>query len=230
MRMKFNVKRQGPPMPKAVLPHLKKASHYAADQAIKTAKVASRSKVRSVGLGGLANAIGATSSLEKRRTSGNAWGVIYARGGLYSRANQALMAYTEGATILPTGGRKWLAFPTKAAGRLRRLPIPRVGGRGYANFRNTPGRSGMKLRFVQFNPRSAALVLDDASMNPKTGRAKPMGKRLGRGQQRKKMVIIFRLIKFTRRAARYSQHQIVATAGTTVPRHVEDYQRKNPLS
>ena len=212
-----------------VLPHLRKAAHYATDKAIEEAKTNTRTTIRAVRLGKLANAVGATSSLKKRRTNGGAWGAIYARGGLHSRANQALMAYTQGATILPTGGRKWLAYPAKAAGRVARLPVPRIGGRGYANFKNQPSRSRMKLRFVRFSARSAALVLDNASVSNKTGRAKPMGKRLGRGATRKPFVVMFWLIKFTTRAKRFDQHQIVRRSGARIGHYAHEYQARHPV-
>ncbi|MES2903269.1 MAG: hypothetical protein V4696_03705 [Pseudomonadota bacterium] len=228
--MKFRTKLQGQGMAKVVIPHLRRASHEATDRAIQDAKTRTRTTIRGVGLGRLDNAIGATSSLKKRRTNGRAWGAIFARGGIYSRANQALMSYTEGATILPTGGRKWLAYPTKAAGRLTRLPIPRVGGRGYANFKNQPSRGRNRLKFVRFSVNRAALVLENATVSNKTGRAKPMGKRLGRGARREKFVIMFWLIKFTRRAARFNQHAIVADAGARIGVYVEEFQRRNPVA
>lgn len=212
-----------------VLPHMRRASHFATDKAITKAKATTRETIRSVGLGRLAQAVDATSSLKKGKTAGGAWGAVYAKGGLDSRANQALMAYTEGATIVPTGGRQWLAFPTKAAGRLIRLPIPRIGGRGFGNFKNHPSRSGLKLRFVQFNPMRAGLFLDDATVSNKTGRAKPFGKRLGRGATRQKSVMMFVLIKITTRAARFNQHAIVAAAGSKIGDYVEEYQSRNPL-
>jgi hypothetical protein len=218
--------RQGPAMRDVVLPSLRRASHYATDKAIDDAKRVTRNTIRNVRLGRLANAVGATSSLKKRKTAGGAYGVIYARGGEYSRANQALMAYTEGARIMPTGGRKWLAYPTKAAGRLVRLPIPRIGGRGYANFKNQPSR-GPRLRFVPFGPRRAALVLDDASVSNKTGRAKPMGKRLGRGATAKRFVVMFWLIRFTTRAGRFDQHAIVRRSGEKIGTYVEEFQARN---
>lgn len=212
----------------AALPHLQRASHYATDRAIKHAKTRTRSTIRSVGLGRLSNAVGATSSLEKGRTAGGAWGAVYARGGINSRANQALMAYTEGARILPTGGRKWLAFPTKAAGRLIRLPIPRIGGRGYGNFKNQPSRNRFKLRFVQFSPRSAGLFLDDASVSNKSGKAKPF-KRRSATSTRKRSILMFHLIKFTTRAKRFDQHAIVRESGKQIGTFVEEYGRRNPL-
>jgi hypothetical protein len=209
------------------IPQLRKASHYAADKAIKAAKTESRAIIRGVGLGRLANAIGSTSSLAKERTSGNAWGAIFARGGIDSRANQALMAYTQGASIVPTGGRKWLAFPTKAAGRLVRLPIPRVGGRGYANFKNQPNRYGMQLRFVKFSQTHAALVLDQGIVSNKTGRVRRGAKRAGAASSHQHFIVMFWLIPFTRRAARFDQHEIVRRNAQQIGTYIEEYGRKN---
>lgn len=210
------------------LPHMRRASHYATDRAIKAAKTRTRTTIRAVGLGRLSNAVGATSSQEKGRTAGGAWGAVFARGGINSRANQALMAYTEGARILPTGGRKWLAFPTKAAGRLVRLPIPRIGGRSFGNFKNQPSRNRFKLRFVQFSPRSAGLFLDDASVSNKSGRARPF-KRRSKTATRTKSVLMFHLIKFTIRTKRFDQHAIVRAEGAKIGSYVEEYGRRNPL-
>lgn len=209
------------------LPHLRRASHFATDRAIQDAKRETRMTIRGVGLGRLSGAVGATSSLEKGRTHGNAWGVIYARGGINSRANQSLMAYTEGATIVPTGGRKWLAYPTKAAGRVVRLPIPRIGGRGHANFKNQPGRYGMKLRFVRFSQSRAALVMDQAIVSNKTGRVRRGAKRPGAASSRQRFVIMFWLIRITTRAARFNQHAIVAKYGRNLGSYVEQYARRN---
>jgi hypothetical protein len=221
--------RQGPSLKDVVLPSLRRASHYATNEAIEDAKKTTRSTIRNVRLGGLANAIGSTSSLKKRKTgpSQSAYGVIFARGGEFSRANQALMSYTEGARITPGPGKKWLAYPTKQAGRLVRLPIPRTAGRKYANFKNQPSR-GPKLRFVKFSERKAALVLDDASVSNKTGKAKPMRKRLGRGAKRYKFVIMFWLIRYTTRAARFNQHRIVAQSGQKIGNYVEQFQARTP--
>lgn len=227
MRFSIRTKRFGPPLAQRVLGELQRASHVATDKAIGVALAKTRSTIRGVGLGGLANAVDSTSSLKKAKGKGRAYGVIYAKGGINSRANQSLMAYTQGAAIFPTPGKKWLAYPTKAAGRLARVPLPRVGRRVFANVRNTPGLAG-RLRFVQFSPRSAALVLDDASVSGKTGRAKPFGKRIGRGATRQKFVIMFWLIKFTKRAARFSQHDIVASAGASIGRYVAEYQAQQP--
>lgn len=226
MRPKYRVKRHGKGMAAIVIPELRAAAHYASDKAIELAKSNTRARIRAVRLGGLANAVGSTSSLKKRKTQTNrSWGAIFARGGLHSRANQALMAYTQGALIRPTGGRRWLAYATKAAGRLARLPIPRTSGRGYANFRNQPSRvRGVQLTFVQFSATRAALVLKNASVSNKTGRAKPMGKRLGRGATQERMVVMFWLIRYTNRAARFNQDRIVRDAAQAQPRFVREFQ------
>lgn len=231
MRIRARHKRQGPGISRAVLPHLRAAAHYAADGAIQIAKRDTRAKIRSVGLAGLANAVDATSSLAKRRTNGSAWGAIFARGGINSRANQALMSYTEGALIRPTGGRKWLAYATAAAGRLTRVPLPRIGGRSFGNVRNNPSLSsrGLNLQFVRFSANRAALVLKNASVSRKTGRAKSAGARIGRGADRRDFVVMFWLIRFTARAARFDQGAIVQQASRAVPRLAEEYQRKHPI-
>lgn len=229
MRATARFKRIGPRMVDVALPHLRRAAHYATDKAIKDAKTQTRSTIRAVGLGRLANAVGSTSSLAKGRTAKEAWGAIFARGGIDSRANQALMAYTEGATIVPTGGRKWLAYPTKAAGRLVRLPIPRIGGRSYGNFKNSPSRYGLKLRFVRFSPSRAALVMDEAIVSNKTGRVRRGAKRPGKASTRQRFVVMFWLIKITTRAARFDQHAIVRASGQKIGFYVEEYARRNPV-
>lgn len=227
IRTSIRVKRLGTPLAATVIKDLRGASHFATDKAIEKAKIQTRATIVGVGLGRLANAVGATSSLKKRKTEGSAYGVIFARGGIDSRANQALMSYTEGAQIYPTGGRKWLAFPTQAAGRLARVPLPRVGRRVFANIKNRPGLAG-QLKFVPFSSTHAALVLEDASVSNKTGRAKPFGKRLGRGATRQKFVVLFWLIRFTARAARFNQHAIVAQAGADIGKYVAEYQARTP--
>lgn len=218
----------GKGMADVVIPVLRGAAHYATDRAIQDAKKESRAKIRAVRLGGLANAVGAASSLRHPRDRGRsnrAWGAIFARGGQFSRANQALMSYTKGALIAPTAGRRWLAYPTQAAGRVTRLPVPKIGGRGYANFKNQPSRlRGVKLSFVQFSANRAAFVLKNASVSRKTGRAKPAGKRIGRGADRRGFVVMFWLIRFTRRAARFDQDAIVRDNGRSIPRYVREYQ------
>lgn len=222
-------RREGKPFGKTVLPDLNAAAHYAAHKSIEQVKQRTRNKIKSVGLGRLSRAVGTSSSTKVRRTKQgeSAFGVIFARGNESSRANQALLAYTEGARILPTGGRKWLAYPTKAAGRLIRKQLPSTGrGRRFGNFRNRPRITGLKTRFVPINNKRAMIVLDDALVNGKTGRAKPFGKRTPKGSVRKKYVVLFWLIRFTTRAARFSQHDITKAGSERIPFYAAQYLNK----
>jgi len=221
--------RQGKPISQTVIPDLRRASHFATDKATKFNYQTTRNKIRAVGLGGLSRAIGSTSSLKKRKTApgDDAWGAIYAKGGQNSRANAALEAYTKGAKILPTGGRKWLAYPTKAAGRLVRKQLPRIGrGRSFGNFKNSPSRLGMQLKFVPLSASRAMLILDDAVVNNKTGKAKRRGQRTPRNSIRKKYVVMFWLIRYTTRASRFSQDRLTKNAAQQIPFYVQQYQNR----
>lgn len=223
-------RREGQPFSKTVLPDLNAAAHYAADKSIAQVKQITRNKIKSVGLGRLSRAVGTSSSTKVRRTKlkDSAFGVIFARGNVNSRANQALLAYTEGARILPTGGRKWLAYATKAAGRLIRKQLPSTGrSRRFGNFRNQPRlNSGVKTRFVPISNSRAMIVLDNALVNNKTGKAKPFGKRTPKGSTRKKYVVLFWLIRFTTRAARFSQHEITRSGSKQIPFYAAQYLNK----
>ena len=95
---------------------LEQAAFYATDEASKLAQRGVQSKMRAVGLGRLANAVGQTSALKKNQRGRNPYGVLYARGGDESLAGGALDAYTRGVTIRATN-RKWLAFQTNAIPR-----------------------------------------------------------------------------------------------------------------
>ena len=147
--------------------------------------------------------------------------MLYARGSTESRANQTLLAYSEGAEILPTGGRKWLAFPTDA--------IPKRVGRQ----KMTPKlyrSSGLvasigKLVFVPSKTgRVAYLVARDVTVSRRTGRAKAFAGRVPRGADRKRGVVAFVLIRYTKRAQRFNQRTIMQRAVALIPRYAEDYQ------
>lgn len=204
-----------------VAQNLRRAAHYAADQATLDAKKQTRAKIQGAGLGRLANAVGDTSSLRKRRTESNtAWGAIFARGGKESRANQALTIYSKGGTIAPIGGKKWLAFPNikvigSRVGR-RKITPALYSGTG-------PGRNG-PLRFVPINTKSALLVLKDQNVSKRTGRAKPFRGKTPRSATREKFVIAFFLIRYTRRAQRFNQGAIMLDAARGIPRHARDFQ------
>jgi len=182
-----------------------------------------QAKMRSVGLKKLSNAVGQASSQTKRRRNlqDNPFGVIFARGGDESRGGQALQAYTQGAIIRPRNG-SWLAVPTDAAQKL-----VSVGGR---RRRLTPklwAQAGMnqrvgKLRFRQVRGNLAMLFVENVSLSPKTGRAKVLPKS-GRTRTRvvpKRPVVIFWLIKVTRRAKRFDQRTIMQGEANRVPTYM----------
>lgn len=206
---------------------LRQAAHKGVADSTASAKDWTKSTIRSVRLAGLANAIGASTSLNKRRTTNDlAWGAVFARGGQDSRANQALMAYTLGARIYPTAGKKWLAFPTKEAGRTARLPTPKVArGRSYGNFKNQPSRyRAAQLVFVPVNQKTALLVLRKATISRATGRASPFNGKKPRNADRKDGVVMFILIRYTSRMKRFDQQAIMKRAFATVPGNIQKYQ------
>ena len=200
----------------------RRAAEEVADLASKKAQKHVQAKMRSVGLGKLANAVGHTSSKRKRRgTSDNAWGTIYARGGDESRAGGALEAYSRGTTITPKRG-NWLAVPTKAAPRLvavggrRRRLTPELWEK--AGLENRIG----KLIFKQVRPDLALLTVRKVSLSPKTGQAKRLGPRRPRTRVvPKNDVVVFVLIKRTRRAKRFDQHQIMEFYANRVPEYLK---------
>lgn len=227
MRGRVRTSRPKIRMAQLVRQDLRRAAHLGVNDSTEMAKDMTRQKIRSVRLGGLANAIGIQTSLRKKKTGDNlAWGALFARGGVNSRANQALMAYTEGAQIYPTGGRKWLAFPTKAAGRTVRLPIPRVSrGKAYGNFKNQPSR-GPRLKFVPVNSKTALLILVNAQVSRKTGKASPYSGKKSRTADRKDGVVMFILIRFTSRMKRFDQQVIMRRAFSTIPTNIAKYQQQ----
>lgn len=208
----------------------RKASYDATDVAAAKALAHIQAKMRSVGLGKLANAVGYTSAKKKRQTDRTPYGVIFAKGGDESLAGGALESYSRGATITPEN-RTWLAVPTKA--------VPRLVAAGGRRRRLTPAlwkTAGLeqrigKLRFRILKPGLAALVVDKVSLHPKTGQAKALGPRAPRTRVVQKEVIAFLLIKQTRRAKRFDQTEIAAFYSDRVPdymaRLMRDYQRVN---
>lgn len=194
------------------------AAQLSTDESSVETQAAVQAKIRGVGLGKLAGAVGRTSSKRKVQKPKRPYGAIYARGGDESRAGQALESYTRGATIIPKRGR-WLAFPTNA--------VPRTINRR----RTTPmlyRRSGLQtsigvLHFVQVNPRLALLVVRNVTLHPKTHQAKRAGKRAPRTRVPAKEVVAFILIKQTRRAVRFNKDREVWKVARTMP----DKMKKN---
>lgn len=194
----------------------RRIAHYAVDRATTYAKNEQRNAIRGAGLGRLANAVGSTSSLAKRRTgTDNAWGAVFARGrdSRDNRGQGALLAYSQGASIYPTGGRKWLAFPTNAVPQ-------RIQGK-----KTTPQRymaSGLagslgKLQFVKVKSRLAFLVIKNVEVSRRTGRARRVGARRSRAYDRQRQVVAFILIPFTARAARFNPKAIMLRASYKIP-------------
>lgn len=217
--------RQGPEVAAIVLPALRGAAQYATDKATTYGLNLTRSRIRGAGLGRLAGAVGSTSSKKRGATDAdpNAWGAIFARGKTESRGNQALLAYSQGASIFPKGGRKWLAFPTKAiptrAGRRKMTP--------YLYMASGLATSIGKLRFVPSkNSKVAFLVALNVTESRRTGRAQGYTGKVPRGADRKKQVIAFILIRFTSRAQRFSEREILQTAADTVPGYAQEYQSR----
>lgn len=172
-----------------------------------------KQKTRAAGLGRLDGAIGETSSLKLRRSVGDPFGVVYARGGEEGRAGQALYAYSNGVTIR-TRNKQWLAFQTDAiprrAGPQRRRMTPELYKK--FGFEQSLG----KLIFKPISARKALLVIRNVTLQPKTGRAKPAGKRKSRTRVFKKETPAFILIKSTVRNKRIDTKtigQLIAAKG-----------------
>ncbi len=208
---------------------LKRAALDATDIAGKKAQVHVQAKIRSVGLGKLSNAVGFTSAKRKRQFDRTPYGVIFAKGGDESLAGGALEAYSLGTTITPQNG-KWLAVPTKAA--------PRFVSTGGKRRRLTPAlwaSAGLnqrigKLVFRPVRSNLALLVVRRVSLSPKSGQAKALGQRAPRSRVVPKGdVVVFVLIRQTRRAKRFDKDQIVEYYSLRVPdymrRLLADYER-----
>ena len=214
-------KRQGPGAAAIVLPQLRAASHYATDKATTLAKGLTEQAIVGAGLGRLSKAVGSTSSVKKGRTrTPFAFGVVYAKGSTEGRGNQALLAYSQGATITPGRGKKWLAFATGA--------IPTRVGRK----KMTPelyNRSALvqtigKLQFVQGKKANEAyLVAKRVTVSRRTGRAKAFAGKVPRGSDKQKGVVAFILIKFTKRAQRFNQDAIMQRANRSTPIFAQEF-------
>jgi len=215
-------RREGGSLAKIVRTDLRRRAHHAADRATRYAKEQTQQRIRGAGLGRLANAVGSTSSFRERGyvATDNAWGAVFARGKTEGRGNQALLAYSEGATIMPRGGKKWMAFATDA--------IPKRAGR----YKMTPARynaSGLvqsigKLVFVMGKSgRVAYLVARNVVQSKRTGRIKAPGARTPRGAVAKKSVVAFVLIKITRRGQRFNQPAIMRDAAAQIPRFAAEF-------
>lgn len=208
----------------------RRAAHDVMEIASKKAQREIEATMRGVGLGNLSKQVGQTSSKRKRQTNRTPYGVIFSKGGEENRGAQALIAYAEGAIILPKYG-AWMAFPTPAVPRLITIRGKRT--------RLTPadwGEAGLdrrigKLFFKPISSRKAVLVVRRVSLSPKTGQARALGQRKPRTRVvPKKDVVAFVLIKQTRRAKRFDHRVIVMRYADRVPdylrRQMRDYERR----
>jgi hypothetical protein len=214
---------------------MERALLRASDRAARKATSAVRDAMRGAGLGRLAGAIGSGSDLAKngrahlsgKRISASGW--IHIRGHS-ERTLGALIAATEGATIVPKRG-KWLAFATdqipKRAGRRKMTPeLYRTSGLesriGPLEF--VPGRSR----------REALLIVRDVSVDRfgRKGRAArrlPRRGALGSTRRRQAFIVAFVLIRATTRAARIDPQAIIATVAAEVPEMIAEEFRKDRL-
>jgi hypothetical protein len=220
-------RREGPKLTKLVTKDLRRVSHVATDRATTFAKEETRRRIRAAGLGRLANAVGSRSSLQKRfRNTDEAVGAVFSRGKAGTRSNEALLAYSGGATIVPTGGKKWLAFATDA--------LPKRAGKGRYQSKITPAlyrSSGLeqrlgKLQFVRGrNSQVAYLVARKVVVSNKSGRIlRGQGGRASRASRNADSVVAFILIRFTRRAQRFDQDQIMRLAASKIPGFAAEFQ------
>ena len=186
------------------------AAARATDKAAQGARDDIRSAMRGQRLGGLANAIGSTSDLRKKRVP-SAGGRFDVAGFVYARVKSertlgALKSYVDQDTtsIRPAG--KWLAIATQE--------IPKKVGRR----RMTPAlyrSSGLEerigpLTFIKGkHPGVAYLVARDVTISGKPGKARRLPKRGGvRGGRARVGIVAFTLIRATRRSRRVDPRSI----------------------
>lgn len=222
MVVKVRTKIEGGPFAQRIMKERRAAAHFATDKAIGVAIARTRQTIKGVGLGGLANAVGSQSSRRKKQTdTDKAYGAIFARGkpgDPENRGERALLAYSRGASIFPRGGKQWLAFATSS--------IPKRVGR----YKMTPARyrsSGLvnslgPLVFVPINSKVARLVVRKVEVSRRTGVARAQTGR-SRAFDKKAEITAFILIRYTMRAARFSQDDIVRDASLQVPDFIGEY-------
>lgn len=214
-------KREGQGAAAIVLPKLRAASHYSVDKATTLAKGLTKQAIVGAGLGRLAGAVISATSTTKGKTRADfAFGVIYADGKGTNRGNQALLAYSQGATIVPSAGKKWLAFPT---GAIPKRVGPKAMTPALYNASSLVQSIG-KLQFVRGKKSSEAyLIAKKVTVSRRTGRAKAYQGRVPRGSDAKKGVVAFILIKFTKRAQRFDQNAIMARANRATPVFAQEF-------
>ncbi len=199
------------------------AAIAATDHASKEAQRGIQERIVSTGLGRLSRAVGQSSTKLQRKSGGDPYGVIFAKGGDDSLAGGALESYSRGSTIKPGAGKQYLTFPTRA--------VPRFISIGGKRQRLTPAlyiKSGLttsigKLVFRPLANGNAIWVIQKVSLSPKTGRAKALGSRRTRTRIVQKEVIAFIGIRVTRRAQRFNKDGVVSFYARRVPRYMTEF-------
>jgi hypothetical protein len=183
----------------------------AVSAATDTLKEAFRDDVAAASLGArLGKAIG--SKLYPRSgASLGAAGIVFPRG---KKSEGIFQAWNEGATIVATGGRKWLAIPTAKAGH---------GTRGSSQ---TPQKftdaTGIALRFVPIRGRPNVALLVGRAIAAKSGRGFRQATKGRRAQGRAvREEVFFVLVKSTTIPARLHFEQLARAVADQVPALIE---------
>lgn len=210
-----------------------KAAAMAADDAAKIGRSQVQGAMRANKLGRLAGSVRYSSDMKKRRTPRTtaagapimpfrAGAIVFTTGGS-DRTSGAFDAYSNGANIRPTGGRQWLAFPTKS--------IPKRVGR----FKMTPalynaGGFDKKIGPLQFikgiSAGVAYLIVKNVGVNKRDGgsaRRLPLRGGLGASRKISEFTVAFILIRATRRAQRFNPVAIIFKQAAMTPSRIAAY-------
>lgn len=212
---------------KQQLAALRRASQQGVHEAGQKAYRRVQAEIRAAGLGNLSKNVGFSSSLRKGTNNpDHAYAVLFAKGeDQKTRGAQALQAYSAGASIYPKHG-QWLAFATDA--------LKRTSGFGRNRERLTPQtyvKFGFDKRlgpliFKRVNSSHAVLFVTGADIARKNGLAVAKGKRASKARISRKFVVMFLLIRFTTRAARFDQNKATAYYSSRVPAYIDAILRK----
>lgn len=201
---------------------MERASLIATDKAARGALADIRTAMADAGLGKLGNAIGGGSDLQKgrgvTRLPGGGYrasGWVYIKGGS-DRTTGAVVAYTEGAEIVPVRS-QWLWIATDE--------IPRLAGRKRMTpeLYNATGLSSSIGPLVQIQGRhngEALLIARNVTVDRfgRPGRAKALSKRgVGPGREFRDFIVAFVGIRRTSRSARLSPSQIISLQIARLP-------------
>lgn len=176
-----------------------------------TLKEALRADVEAASLGAkLGNAIGSR-YYPPNGASLQAAGIVFPRG---KKSERIFQAWNDGATIVATGGRKWLAIPTPQAGHGARgsLMTPQ-------KFRES---TGIDLRFVPIKGKPNVAILVGRATAAKSGRGyrRDTAGRRAQGRQAREEVF-FVLVRQTTIPSRLHFDTVAQRAADLVPGLIE---------